>query len=216
MSLLRLSRTRLPYKSLLRRSFYTTPPLPRRSFYTTLPLPRPSFCITPPLLRRSFCTIPPLLADIQPTILPRLQSDLKIAMRSKDKQRLNVLRSLLAEITNASKTAKPIQTDGQLLSLVQKHISSSQQAIDEFEKARRLDLVEKEQGQVDILQAYVDEIPKLGEAEVDGMVEDVMRGLQAKPLNFGSVMRGMVEVIQGRPVDMEYVRTAVRKVTGGK
>jgi uncharacterized protein YqeY len=120
-------------------------------------------------------------------VLPRLQSDLKTAMRSKNKPALNTIRALQAEIINASKTAKPITTDGALYSLIQKQIKSSQVSIDEFRNAKRDELVEKEQQQLDILKGYAEEMPTVAESEVDALVKTVLEGLEEGKRSFGSV-----------------------------
>jgi uncharacterized protein YqeY len=95
----------------------------------------------------------------EPVVLPRLQSDLKNALRAKNKPALNAIRSLQAEIINASKTAKPVTTDGALYSLIQKQMKGITTAIQEFEAAKRDDLVQKEQEQLDVLRKYAEEIP---------------------------------------------------------
>src|ERR1051326_7942459 len=50
--------------------------------------------------------------------LSRLREDLKTAMRAKDAARLSVLRAVLANITNASKTNAPVKDDLALLALL--------------------------------------------------------------------------------------------------
>jgi uncharacterized protein YqeY len=151
-------------------------------------------------------------------ILPRLKSDLKDAMRAKDKPRLNVLRALMAEITNASKTAKPVDSDSKLLVLLKKQIASSEKAVAEFESAKREDLVEKERGQIQLMQAYVDEIPVLSKQEVDSLVDEVVAELRGdakeegwKPA-FGALMKGVMAKIAGRPVDQSYVTEKTKSV----
>lgn len=144
-------------------------------------------------------------------ILGRLKTDLKDAMRAKDKQKLNVLRSIMAEITNASKTAKPVDSDAKLLALFKKQTVAAEKAVAEFERAQRLDLVEKERAQIAVLQAYQGEIPMLQEEEVDSLVEAAVAELRGenkeegwKP-QFGALMKGVMAKIAGRPVDQSYV-----------
>ncbi|KAF1946916.1 GatB/YqeY domain-containing protein [Clathrospora elynae] len=150
------------------------------------------------------------------TILPRLQADLKTAMRSKNKPALNTIRALQAEIINASKTAKPITTDGALYSLIQKQIKASTSAIEEFQGAKRQDLVDKEQAQLDVLKSYAGEIPKVEEGELDALVKSVVEGLEEGKRNFGSVMGKMIGGIKGRPFDMEYVTRKIEAAVGTK
>ncbi|KAJ4363077.1 Altered inheritance of mitochondria protein 41 mitochondrial [Neocucurbitaria cava] len=149
-------------------------------------------------------------------ILPRLQSDLKNAMRAKNKPALNTIRALQAEIINASKTAKPITTDGAFYSLVQKQIKASNTAIGEFQAAKRDDLVAKEQEQLDVLQKYADEIPKVAESEIDDMIEKVVAGLEEGKRSFGAVMGKVMGAISGRPHDVEYVTKKIQETVGKK
>jgi uncharacterized protein YqeY len=149
-------------------------------------------------------------------VLPRLQSDLKTAMRSKNKPALNTIRALQAEIINASKTAKPITTDGALYSLIQKQMKSSQVSIDEFRNAKREELVEKEQQQLDVLKGYAEEIPTVAESEVDALVKTVLKGLEEGKLTFGSVMGRVMGGIKGRPFDAEYVTKKIQEAIGAK
>jgi uncharacterized protein YqeY len=150
------------------------------------------------------------------TVLARLQSDLKIAMRSKNKPALNTIRGLQAEIINASKTAKPITTDGALYSLIQKQIKSSSASIEEFRNAKREDLVEKEQQNLDILKAYADDIPTVGESEVDSLVKSAIEGLEEGKRSFGSVMGRVMGGVKGRPFDVEYVTKKIQEAVGAK
>ncbi|KAI8931203.1 Altered inheritance of mitochondria protein 41 mitochondrial [Plenodomus lindquistii] len=150
-------------------------------------------------------------------VLSRLQSDLKIAMRSKNKPALNTIRALQAEIINASKTAKPIETDGALYSLVQKQIKASKSAIEEFQAAKREDLVSKEQEQLDILQAYADEIPKVEDGEIDSLVKSVLETIGEGKKTVGSVIgQVMSGGIKGRPYNAEYLRKKIEELLGTK
>lgn len=71
-------------------------------------------------------------------------------MRAKDTHRLTVLRALLAQTLNASKTSSPISTDAQVLSLLRKNTSASKSAAEEFTTAGRQDLADKENAQIEV------------------------------------------------------------------
>lgn len=152
----------------------------------------------------------------EPTVLPRLQSDLKTALRAKNKPTLSVIRSLQAEIINASKTAKPISTDGALYSLIQKQIKGINTAIEEFEKAKRDDLVQKEKEQLEVLNRYAEEIPKVEESEIGELLNKALEGLEEGKRTFGSVMGRVMGGIKGRPVDMEYLNKKIEELVGKK
>ena len=68
--------------------------------------------------------------------------------------RLNVIRGLLAEVTNASKTSSPYTSDVHLMKLLRKRTEASKAAAHEFESAKRDDLRDKELAQVAVLEEY--------------------------------------------------------------
>ena len=108
--------------------------------------------------------------------------------------RLDVLRGLIAETTNAAKTSSPIVTDSHMLRLIQKKIRSSQEAITEFEAAKRADLKEKEIAQIRVLEGYIGDSNILSEADVTKTVQDVLGNMrtEGKRMDKGSVMKALV------------------------
>lgn len=149
-------------------------------------------------------------------VLPRLQSDLKTAMRSKNKPALNVIRALQAEIINASKTAKPIENDGTLYALVQKQIKAANATIEECTTAKRPDLVEKEQAHLDVLKKYAEDIPKLSETELNGIIDQAVAGFEEAKRAYGPIMGKVMGAIKGRPHDVDYVQKRIEELVGKK
>ncbi|KAF2877655.1 Yqey-like protein-domain-containing protein [Massariosphaeria phaeospora] len=180
-----------------------------------LRLARSRYLTSSPTLLRTLATTHPLRyhedtsSDI---VIPRLKADLKDAMRAKDKPRLDVIRAILAEITNASKTAKPISSDARLYSLLQKQINAARSAIDEFSNAKRDDLVEKEQGQLKILKDYTQEIPTVSAEEMDRIVADVVQRLDKSEVKFGPIMGKVMGAMSPRPCDLDLLRGKIEEV----
>ncbi|KAF2271473.1 GatB/YqeY domain-containing protein [Westerdykella ornata] len=164
---------------------------------------------------RSFSSTTANRSTENSSLVHGLKDKLKDAMRAKDKERLNVLRSLMAEITNASKTPNPVNSDAKLLVLLKKQIASSEKALEEFEMAKRDDLVEKERGQIQVLKGYLEEIPVLSKEQVDRLVDEAVRSLQGsgEKADFKSVMRDVMKQISGKPVDQSYVVEKIKSVT---
>lgn len=155
-------------------------------------------------------------ATSEPVVLPRLQSDLKTAMRAKNKPALNVIRALQAEIINASKTAKPIENDGTFYALVQKKIKEANATIEECTAAKREDLVEKEQAHLDVLKKYAEDIPKVPEAELSTIIDQAVAGFEEAKRAYGPIMGKVMGAIKGRPHDIEYVQKKVEELVGKK
>ncbi|TVY31312.1 Altered inheritance of mitochondria protein, mitochondrial, partial [Lachnellula subtilissima] len=105
-------------------------------------------------------------ATSAPPMLLKIRADLKTAMRAKDANRLAVLRALLSQTLNASKTNTPINTDMQMLALLRKTSAQSRAASDEFTKNGREDLAAKEQDQIRVLEEYAGNVEVVGEEEV--------------------------------------------------
>ncbi|KAF2684342.1 GatB/YqeY domain-containing protein [Lentithecium fluviatile CBS 122367] len=191
-----------------------------------LHLTRSTFATPRPLVR-TFLTTPRLSTDSTPrqdatTTITSLQSELKTAMRAKDKPRLTTLRSLLAEITNASKTAKTIENDSHLYLLLTRQIKASKTALEEFEKAKRVDLMEKEKAQLIVLEELKGRIAVLGEDEIESTVRAVLKGLQEANQKQGKAKGGFdVGAVVGRtmgrlsgPVDVEVVHRKATEIIG--
>ncbi|KAJ9635769.1 hypothetical protein H2199_008121 [Coniosporium tulheliwenetii] len=125
----------------------------------------------PPCLRCLYST--PATPPPASLVLAKLRIDLKNAMKAKDTARLAVLRAVLAEITNSSKTSSPITTDLQLLSLLKKRTSGAKAAEQEFREAGRGDLVQREEEQRRVLEEYAEglEAETMGDVEVRAAVE---------------------------------------------
>ena len=115
-----------------------------------------------------------------PPLLVKLKGDLKAAMKAKDAPRLSVLRSVLSATLNASKTAQPIDTDAKLVGLLRKSARAAQDAVEEFKSAGRSDLVEKEEAQIRVLEAYVQDsgITIVSHVELHAAVEHVLGELK--------------------------------------
>ncbi|TVY12497.1 Altered inheritance of mitochondria protein 41, partial [Lachnellula arida] len=105
-------------------------------------------------------------ANTPAPMLLKIRKDLKSAMQNKDANRLLVLRALLSQTLNASKTSSPINTDMQMLSLLRKSSAQSRAASEEFKRNGREDLARKEEDQIRVLEEYAGGVSVVGEEEV--------------------------------------------------
>ncbi|EPS27248.1 hypothetical protein POX_e06223 [Penicillium oxalicum] len=151
-----------------------------------------------------------------PPLMTTLRNDLKTAMRAKDTHRLNVLRALISETNNAAKTASPIQTDIQLLSLIRKRASAAKEAAEEFAKADRADLKEKEDAQIAILQEYAGHVKTLSTEEVEAVIAREIDAIKeaGKKLEIGQVLKSLFATggaLDGKPADRKEVAGLVKQ-----
>jgi len=151
------------------------------------------------------------------SILKTLRADLKSAMQNKDMPRLNVIKSILTDITNSQKTSQPLNTEIQLLALLRKKITASESARDEFMKANRNDLVDKEDLQLKSLNEFSERIKVMGEEEIKGAVGSVIDTLEqvAGKMNAGDVLKKLFEtggLLDGKTVERGKVAVMVKQL----
>jgi uncharacterized protein YqeY len=138
-------------------------------------------------------------------------------MQAKDTVRLTVLRSLLSQTLNASKTSSPINTDTQMLALLRKSVSASRAAAEEFTSAGRADLAEKEDAQIKIMEEYSAGVEVVGEEEIRNVVQKVVQGMRdsGEGLKMGEVLKKAFSAEGGfgeKPVDKGEVAKVVKEL----
>ena len=128
-----------------------------------------------------------------------------------------MLRGIIAETTNASKTASPFLTDIQLLSLLKKQAAAAKAAAQEFAGARRDDLKIKEEAQVAILEEYASEVETMGEDEMTAVIANVIGKMRTEnvTVNAGTVLRAVIGAggaLYDKPVERAEVARIVRSI----
>lgn len=147
-------------------------------------------------------------------MLLKIKNDMKVAMRQKDKNRLNVLKGLVSDYTNASKTAKPIRTDIQMLSMLRKKSENAKNNAQGFQAASRQDLVDKEQAEAAVLDEYAGTVQTISNEDIEAAVKSVIEDMNAKQekLDKGTVLKRLIApggVFDGKPVEKPVVSQLV-------
>ncbi|MEJ1314358.1 GatB/YqeY domain-containing protein [Latilactobacillus sakei] len=131
------------------------------------------------------------------SLLEQLSSDLKTAMKAKDKLRLTVIRSLKTALTNAKISAGQDLSSDEELSVLSSQVKQRKDSLAEFEKGDRADLAEQTKAEIEIVQAYLPE--QLDEAAVIVIVDEAMRATGATgKADFGKVMQYVMPKVKGR------------------
>ena len=140
-------------------------------------------------------------------------ADMQSAMREKDSTRLNAIRLLRAALQRRELDERETLDDEGVLGIIQKMIKQSRDAITQFERGQRNDLVEKELSLISVLQQYLPQ--QLDEAVIIESVDAAISEHGAGGLrDMGKVMGQLKAQLQGR-ADMGQVSTLVKeKLTG--
>src|SRR3989338_237375 len=121
-----------------------------------------------------------------------IDTDLKTAMKEKNTIKVATLRMLKAAIINKliEKKAKEL-TDEDIREIIQKQVKQRKEAIEEFKKGARQDLVEKETKELTILERYLPS--QLTEAELKSLISSVIESTAAKSKSdMGKVMKELM------------------------
>ena len=138
----------------------------------------------------------------------QILADMKTAMREKNASQLESIRMLRAAIQRVEVDDQTELDDSAVLSIVEKQIKQSKDAISQFVQGERLDLADKEQVHVDNLMAYMPE--QLGEAEIAQAIEAAIASTGAESMkDMGKVMGLLKSQLAGK-ADMGAVSGLIK------
>jgi len=143
-----------------------------------------------------------------PSTKERLQDDVKAALKAGDRARLGVLRMVIAAIKQREVDSRETLDDAAVLSILEKMVKQREDAIVQFERGGRNDLVTKESAEIDVIRTYLPE--PLDEAAVTALIDGAIADTgAAAPGDMGRVMAEIKKQAAGR-VNMSQVSQLVR------
>ncbi len=141
-------------------------------------------------------------------MVEKLKQDMIDAMKSKDKERLTVIRMVKSAMDLEHIDHKREINDDLLIDVLNKQIKMRRDSIEEFKKASRDDLVEKTQAEVDILLAYLPE--QLSEEEVSLEIDKIFEDVQpTSQKDMGRIMKEASAKLKGK-ADMKLVSEIIK------
>ena len=147
------------------------------------------------------------------SLTEKIGTDITTAMKAKDAQRLSALRMLKAAVMNKGVEKKGDLDDSEVLQVVASLVKQRRDSVDQFQKAGRADLVEKESGEIAILQEYLP--PAISQAEIDAAVAEAIAETGATSArDIGKVMKAVMPKLAGKNADGKAVNEAVRRSLG--
>jgi len=131
----------------------------------------------------------------------RIESDLKSALKSGEKEKAGVLRFLISAIKNfqIEKKAqdKKYLSDEDIILVLKRQVKQRKDSIDQYEKGNRADLAEKEKAELAVLGNYLP--AQMGEAQIREIVKAKISELGiADGSGFGKLMGTVMAETQGQ------------------
>lgn len=131
------------------------------------------------------------------SLLERIDTDLKEALRAGNKEKVTVLRGLKSDIKYKQIDKGDALGDDEITGVISTSVKKVRDSIDQFQGAGRTDLVEKETFGLNILMAYLPQ--QLGEEELRGIIAEAIKESGAdSPQKVGLVMKIVAPKVKGR------------------
>ncbi len=142
----------------------------------------------------------------------RIKDDMKVAMRAKDKERLKIIRMILAAIKQIEVDERIEPDDERIVVTLDKMLKQRRESIKQFNAAGRSDLTEIEEAEVLVIQDF---LPKaLSAEEIEEMVVKAVSDCAAESIkDMGKVMGILRPQMLGR-ADMSVVSSVIKAKLG--
>jgi len=147
------------------------------------------------------------------TLKQQLTDDMKAAMRGGDKQRLGVIRLVLAAIKQREVDERIELDDAQTLAVLEKMLKQRRDSVSQYAAAGREDLADVERAEMVVIEAYLP--AQLDSAELDALIAAAIAATGASsPRDMGKVMAAVKEQAAGR-ADMTQVSARIKAKLAG-
>ncbi|RLD16735.1 GatB/YqeY domain-containing protein [candidate division KSB1 bacterium] len=140
----------------------------------------------------------------------KIQEDMKAALKAGDRETLQTLRGLLAQIKDERIKKRPNElSEEDVLAVIQRAVKRRKESIELYKQGNRQDLVDKEQKEMEILQKYLPQ--QLSRDEIIAIVNQVIDQVGATSVkDLGKVMGPVMKQVKGR-ADGKEVQQIVRE-----
>jgi uncharacterized protein YqeY len=138
-----------------------------------------------------------------------LTADIVTAMRAKDATRLTALRMLKTALTNKNIEKGRALEGAEELAVVSMLVKQRRDSIEQFTKGGRVDLADKEQAEIAILETYLP-VSATDEELANAVSAAVVETGATNPKDMGKVMKAATAALAGKTVDGKKLSEAVR------
>lgn len=139
----------------------------------------------------------------------RLTQDLKLAMKSRDQLRMDVIRMIKAAVLNKEVELKRDLDDAEMSRVMTSLIKQRRESVEQFEKAQRLELAKKEREEIAIIETYLPQA--LSPQELEAIVTAAITETGARSFKeMGTVMKVVMARLAGQAVDGKHISDLVK------
>jgi len=127
----------------------------------------------------------------------RLMDEMKEAMKTNDKLRLSTIRMIRSSLKNREIELRRRLEDEDVLRVIQGMVRKGEESIEQFQAGGRLDLVEKERKEIEILKSFLPQ--PISHEEILNIIEESIKETQSSSLkDLGKVMKSVMSKLGGK------------------
>lgn len=144
-------------------------------------------------------------------ILDKINDDLKNALKTKDEIKLSTLRILKSQIKNQEIQNKKNISEDEIIKIISKQIKQRNDSITEYKKAKRQDLIDRENQEIHILKPYLPE--QKSDEEIEEIISQTIKETQASSISdIGKVMPQVIKKTKGRADNSKIAQMVKQKL----
>jgi uncharacterized protein YqeY len=141
-------------------------------------------------------------------------SDLTASMKAQDAQRTSTLRMVKAAMMNRKIEKGGELDDDEMQKLLRSLVKQRRDSVEQYEKAGRPELVDKEQAEITVIETYLPQAASLGEIEAAVAAAIAETGASSIK-DMGKVMKATQAALAGKNADGKLVADTVKRKLSG-
>ena len=143
----------------------------------------------------------------------KVNADIAAAMKAKAAGRLSALRMVKAAIMNKGVEKGRDLEDAEVVQVITSLVKQRRDSIEQFSKAGRGDLVEKETAEIAVLEEFLP--PAASPEDIEAaVVAAIAETAATSPKDIGKVMKAVMPKLAGKNADGRTINEAVRRKLG--
>lgn len=143
----------------------------------------------------------------------QIVSDLTAAMKAQDAARTSTLRMVKAAVMNRQIEKGGELDDDEMQKLLRSLVKQRRDSIEQYEKAGRQELVDKEQAEIDVIEAYLPQAAS--QTEIEAAVAAAITETGATSMkDMGKVMKAVQVALAGKNADGKTISEIVKSKLG--
>ncbi len=151
------------------------------------------------------------------TLRERFTADLKTAMLAKDAPRVSTIRMITAKLKDTDIAARPKGVDAipdeEIIAMLKGMVKSRRESVDLYKQGNRLDLADKEQAEIDVIESFLP--AQMDDAATEAAVDAAIAESGAASMKEMGKVMAILKAKHAASLDMSKVNPLVKQKLGG-